>query len=185
MKKSRDEGDNRDAFARVDTGSCDDNVTEWYFAYGSNLCADQMRFRLGRQFEASYADADFHARVVSLPHHRVSFNMLASDGNYYANLVPSRDDAMGVLYSCSPMALKILDEFESGYQRVTTRVFDLEGRVFNSTSYIAEQRYVSFAGRPTFEYLSRIVFGGMAHGIPRDYLLRIENAAGLSVTEAL
>jgi gamma-glutamylcyclotransferase (GGCT)/AIG2-like uncharacterized protein YtfP len=157
----------------------------WYFAYGSNLCPEQMQTRLGVLFLADHSKTNLRPRLVRLPKHRVNFSVLGSDGGYYANIVPAQEDVLGVIYRCTSLALEKLDSYEVGYERNIMRVFDAEDQAFDAAVYIVGQENVSNAGSPHFEYLSKILQGGMHHGLPADYLRSIQVTAGLSMPKVV
>lgn len=151
----------------------------WYFAYGSNLLVDQMRNRLGAEFVAEQASEavtcepttiDLAPRVVKLPNHCVDFSMLSTNGQHYANIVPADQDALGVIYRCSSRGFELLDTFEAGYLRVIKQVYDTAGQAYDAMVYVAKPESLSASGKPSVEYLSRILQGGRAHRLPQEYL---------------
>jgi gamma-glutamylcyclotransferase (GGCT)/AIG2-like uncharacterized protein YtfP len=148
-----------------------------YFAYGSNLWPEQMHARLGELFKENELPTGFQSRVATLPHHRVNFSMLGSDGSYYANVVPAQGEVLGVLYHLNPRALEILDLFEGGYQRQLMQVYDATNTEFEAVVYVAKTESLTESGKPDFEYLQRILRGGMHHGLPVAYLRSIEETA--------
>jgi gamma-glutamylcyclotransferase (GGCT)/AIG2-like uncharacterized protein YtfP len=156
----------------------------WYFAYGSNLCVEQIRIRLGTHVFDHQGNEELRPRLAKLPNHQVDFSMLASDGHYYANLAPSLGEVIGVLYRCDSIALLKLDVFEDGYHRRCVTVFDATGQAYDAEVYVARPENVVTSGKPTPEYLNRILRGGLSHGVPMDYLLCLEMLAGRSVTNS-
>ncbi len=77
----------------------------WYFAYGSNIDANQMKERIGR-----YPD-----RVLGiLRNWRLEFNKASAKvpGAGFANIMPCPGDAVeGVLYLLSEEELRRLDHY--------------------------------------------------------------------------
>ena len=170
---------NQDAGSEVKSNIAMDH---WYFAYGSNLLLEQMRNRLGAEFVADQANdpeiteqatTDLGPRMVTLPKHRVDFSMLSTNGLYYANLVPADEDALGVIYRCSNRGMELLDTFEAGYQRVIKQVHDATGQAYDAMVYVAKPESYSKSGKPSIEYLNRILQGGRAHQLPEEYLEKI------------
>jgi hypothetical protein len=94
-------------------------MDEWYFAYASNLWADQMTARTG-----PLVQGDEPPRVARLPDHRLVFNMQGEDGQVYANVESPGDGVIGVLYRCGPSTLNKLDAYERGYDRCRVLVTD-------------------------------------------------------------
>ena len=144
-----------------------------YFAYGSNLWIDQMAARLG----PFRADAE-PPRLARLPGYRVAFNMRGENGQVYANIVRPGDHVLGVIYSCDSQALEKLDEFETGYRRERVEVVDESGASVEVVTYMAEPENVMDGGKPSAEYVQRILRGGRQHGLPEAYLRMIETLAG-------
>lgn len=147
-------------------------MDHWYFAYGSNLLIEQMRNRLVTEFVAEQASELGH-RMVTLPKHRIDFSMLSNNGQYYANVVPADEDVLGVIYRCSSRGLELLDTFETGYQRVIKQVYDAAGQAYDAMVYVAKPESFSISGKPSPEYLNRILQGGRAHQLPEEYLNKI------------
>jgi hypothetical protein len=76
----------------------------WYFAYGSNLDAEQKEARTGKIREA---------RRCRAPGYRFAFNKRGVDGSAKANIMPSSgSETWGVVYRCSSDALKEMDRWE-------------------------------------------------------------------------
>jgi gamma-glutamylcyclotransferase len=143
----------------------------WYFAYGSNLSGEQMALRTHREY------ASDRRRAARLPGYRLAFNMLADDGAIYANIMPAGESVLGVLYRCEESALKLLDLFESGYQRQQLMVVDEQGSEVSAVVYVALPETVIAAGRPCAAYLERIVSGARSHGLPGDYISMVMSLA--------
>src|SRR5260370_41907347 len=93
-----------------------------YFAYGSNLCLDQMAARPG-----PIGHGDDRPRLVRLPDHRLVFNMQAEDGQVFANVERPGEGVIGVIYRCTPAGLDKLDVYECGYERRRGLVTDEGG----------------------------------------------------------
>ena len=142
-------------------------LTIYYFAYGSNLWTQQMVRRIG-----PIDRNDGWPRRASLAGYRVVFNMQGEDGNVYANIEPAAESVvLGVVYRCTPDVLKIMDQYESGYERRQVTVISENGERLEVTTYIALTGHVTtVATAPTDEYLQRIVRGAAEHGIPEAYI---------------
>lgn len=148
-----------------------------YFAYGSNLWLEQMNTRLGDLLNEKERSAILQPRVATLPHHRLNFSMIGSNGSYYANVVPDQGEVLGVIYQLNSRALEILDAFEAGYQRQLMLVYDATNTAYEVVVYVANTVSYTESGKPDFGYLQRILRGGRHHGLPGDYLRQIEIAA--------
>ena len=121
-------------------------------------------------------------RRATLPGYRLVFNMLGEDGNVYANIEAATESTvLGVVYRCTPEALRIMDQYESGYERRQLAVISEAGEPFEVTTYVAlTDRVSEVATAPTDEYLKRIVFGAREQELPDTYIREvISNAHNL------
>jgi cation transport regulator ChaC len=144
----------------------------WYFAYGSNLCVGQMLRRTGPIGEGEDSPC-----VARLPGYRLFFNMQGDDGSVYANILQPGDGVIGVLYRCSVTALACLDAYEEGYDRRWVLVTLESGATREAMAYVARPECTSSGGRPSPEYLGRILRGARGHGLPEAYIRSIEAQA--------
>jgi len=134
-----------------------------YFAYGSNLDADQMRSR------CPSAIPRFKAR---LDHHRLDFTHYSKrwQGGAADVVAHIGSEVWGLVYEMSDRELRVLDGFESGYERVQLDVID-DGRALHpvtSYSVVFKQRFA-----PTDLYLGKILAWGEHWQFPADYLERL------------
>lgn len=137
----------------------------WYFAYGSNLLADQMIERTG-----AIGHAEHPPRIARLAGYRLVFQTLEECGPAFANIHCSDDEVHGVVYRCNPAQLNTLDVYESGYERLVISVSDPQGEVLEAVAYIVSPALPARFGRPSEEYLERIVSGARQHGLPEPYI---------------
>jgi cation transport regulator ChaC len=144
-------------------------MNQWYFAYGSNLWIDQMAARTGPM-----GQGDDRPRVARLQDHRLVFNMQGEGGQVYANVVRPGDGVLGVIYCCSRAALDKLDAYERGYDRQRLLVTDEDGVTLEAVVYVAKADRIARVGKPSEEYLERIVRGARQHGLPESYIREIE-----------
>jgi gamma-glutamylcyclotransferase len=137
----------------------------WYFAYGSNLWIDQMIARTG-----AIGHPDHPPRVVCLENHRLVFQPLEIGGSAYANILAPGDGVVGVAYRCSEADLEKLDRFEGGYDRQPVAVSDQHGDVLAAVAYVIKPALAITIGKPSAEYLKKIVTGARQHGLPEEYI---------------
>lgn len=135
-------------------------VNLYYFAYGSNLDADQMRER---------CPSSRVTRPARLADHRLEFTHRSSRwGGGAADVVSARGSVVwGVVYALHPDDVARLDRFERGYDRIELCVHtppDAETRAF---SYSVHNKG---SYRPTRLYRDKMIAWGTRHGLPRDYL---------------
>ena len=144
----------------------------WYFAYGSNLCVEQMLRRTGPIGEGKDSPC-----VARLPGYRLVFNMQGDDGLVYANIIQPGDGVIGVLYRCSAAALASLDAYEEGYGRRPVLVTLEGGATREAMAYVARPECTANGGVPSPEYLGIIIRGARRHGLPEAYIRSIEAQA--------
>ena len=129
-----------------------------YFAYGSNLDADQMSER------CPGSRVRFRAR---LPHHRLDFthySMRWSGGA--ADVVPQNGSVVwGVVYQ--RVNLQELDRFERGYERILIGVLDDGDRLHDAISYSVRDKS---RFPPTDEYMAKMLRWAERWQFPEDYL---------------
>ncbi len=144
-----------------------------YFAYGSNLCPEQMMRRTG-------VGAGQRAWLAG---YRLAFNKRGWDGTGKANLVPRvQGRVWGVVYRCSPAALAVLDDYEglsSGdYVRAPVHVELDAGPVrIPAITYLAGAAFLDDTLVPAPAYLARVLDGARHQGLPEVYQRLIQAAA--------
>ena len=147
-------------------------MSERYFAYGSNLCIEQMVERTGPIRQG----AD-RPKIVRLPNYHLIFNVQGDDGQVYANLKSPGHGVLGVIYCCSAKMLLKMDQFEKGYERRHVRVVLENGAELNAVTYVANVAPSETVIPPSPNYLQRILRGARQHGLPDSYIKEIETMA--------
>lgn len=149
-------------------------MTQWYFAYGSNMLREQMMARTGLPNAC-----DPPPRKAWLDNYQLRFTMRAEDGEFYANIATPGRGVTGVLYACTDATLEVLDEYERGYARHGVTVSDADERCYTATTYIALPQFVAPEGKPSKAYLEKILTGAHEHGLSPQYMASIEAAASI------
>ncbi|MGH9786688.1 MAG: gamma-glutamylcyclotransferase family protein [Terriglobia bacterium] len=144
------------------------------FQYGSNLDPEQKEARTGPIREA---------RPGRLPGYRLAFNKHATDGGVYANIVQEpAQEVWGVVYRCTPDAVRLMDEREGvpdgHYRRVEVTVRLETGELTEAMTYVAGHRFLCPEGRPNQEYLNRILRGARHHELPEAWIKVVKEIAG-------
>jgi gamma-glutamylcyclotransferase (GGCT)/AIG2-like uncharacterized protein YtfP len=150
-----------------------DVTDRWYFAYGSNLSAEQKELRTGTIREV---------RVARLDGHRIAFNKRGIDGTGKANIVQDAAGTVwGVIYRCSAAALDDMDVNEGvaggHYLRTDVRVRCESGDRMDAVAYIAGDTFVDDSLAPSGQYLDTILRGARQHHLPEDHIREIKRAA--------
>lgn len=132
-----------------------------YFAYGSNLDAEQMEQR------CPSARVRFTAE---LPDHRLGFTYFSRRWRGgAADLLPEQGSSIwGVVYELACAELPLLDGFEAGYHRIGLAVRRTGGRLEDVLSYTVRGEKGSFP--PTPAYRDKMLRWGMHWKLPESYL---------------
>jgi gamma-glutamylcyclotransferase len=147
-------------------------MTEWYFAYGSNLWIEQMTERTGPIGQGAHAP-----RIARLDSFRLVFNMHGNDRQVFANIMSPGEGVLGVVYRCSSEALRKLDAYEEGYERGYIEVVLENGEKLNAVTYFAKTTHVGDCSQPSAAYLQRILKGARQHGLSDAYIRGLEAMA--------
>jgi len=132
-----------------------------YFAYGSNLDAEQMRERCPSsqmRFTAELRD------------HRLGFSYFSRRWRGgAADLVPAKGCSIwGVVYELAEAELPLLDRFEAGYQRIGLPVCRDGGELHDVLSYTV--RGAKGSCQPTPAYRDKMLRWGRHWNFPDGYL---------------
>ncbi len=141
---------------------------ELYFAYGSNLDAEQVTSRCGNSG---------HVRQVSigyLPNHKLAFTQYYKDwGGGVADVVKSPNDSVwGILYELSRECLELLDKYEgypNDYTRTKQTIIALDRRAHPAWVYSVLRKDGDFIA-PSQKYIDIIKRTAEESGFPKDYL---------------
>lgn len=148
----------------------------WYFAYGSNLLAEQIVRRTG-----PLGTGDWSPRIARLAGYRLTFQHLTADGPAYANILVRRgSEVRGALYRCAAAGLDVLDRYERGYDRQIVRVVDAAGETLEAMAYVMQPGPAVRDGKPSGVYLDKIITGARQHGLPEGYIAEILASAATS-----
>jgi len=150
----------------------DDSGRFWYFAYGSNMWADQVRRRLG---------CVPPSRRARLKGWRLAFNKRSTKPTdvVFANIVPDAGgEVWGAAYDMPAGLLDEMDRWEGeGYRREEATVTDDAGRTLAAVAYVARQGFILPEQPPTDAYLKRILAGAREQELPEEYIASILAAA--------
>jgi gamma-glutamylcyclotransferase len=143
-------------------------MESWYFAYGSNLCVNQMIARTGTLWNAGNSP-----KIACLANHRLAFQQLDTAEVAFANIQSPGNGVLGVVYRCSPNDLAKLDRYEVGYERQPIVVTLEHGEILTAVTYVMQPALAARHGKPIAHYLETIVSGARGHGLPPEYISRI------------
>jgi gamma-glutamylcyclotransferase (GGCT)/AIG2-like uncharacterized protein YtfP len=137
-----------------------------YFAYGSNLDAEQLARR------CPSSRGLYRAR---LPDHRLDFTHFSRRwvGGVADVLLHSGEEVWGAVYELAEADLARLDRYEAGYDRVVLRVEADDGALHQAVSYTVTVKHFF---PPTETYVERMLRGGERWKLPAQYLERLRSA---------
>lgn len=139
-----------------------------YFAYGSNMAAEQMD---------AWCEGHVCKGAARLPGRALEFRRRSVRWGAGAADIVEREgsETWGVLYEIPDSALEALDEKESngvGYRRIEVEVEHGDDWV-TAWAYEVIHRADSEV-RPRDEYLGLLLSGGREWDLPEDYLTELE-----------
>ena len=134
-----------------------------YFAFGSNLDAEQMAQR------CPGCRPLFAARLDG---HRIAFTRPSRFwGGGAADILPAPGERVwGAVYELGETHLERLDRYENGYERVALEVRAARGALCAATSYRVLQKSDL---RPSRVYLGKMLRWGERWGLPASYLAKL------------
>lgn len=140
------------------------------FAYGSNMSSARLRARV--------PSAQFIA-VATLPEHRLAFHKVGwkdgsgkCDAHYTGS---SGDNVIGVVFELLDAEKSDLDRIEglrAGYDEKKVEVVTSTEQTLSAQMYFATNIDPSL--KPYHWYKKHVLFGAQEHGLPPDYIVRIE-----------
>ena len=147
---------------------------ELYFAYGSNMLEQRLKYRVGSA--EFFSNAWIHG-------YEVRFHKISIDDSGKADLVQTgnpEDIVHGVVYQFDPDHWHALDKHEGaignnpGYDRAAIQIHT-DSETFNVTTYLARRARIDESLKPYIWYLELIRCGAEQRGLPEDYRRKIEN----------
>jgi len=156
--------------ARMYEPTTDGDGCTWYFAYGSNMQRATFEGRRGmRPRQRTWG---------RLAGYRLCFDLPVGPGERgVANVViDSAECVCGVLYLLTPEDLERLDRTEGVpngyYRRVEVDVVDCDGVTVRAWTYASA--FATTGRKPSARYLGLLLEGAREHGLPGDYVARLE-----------
>ena len=144
-------------------------------AYGSNL----HPFRRAQRVRSVKP-----VGVVPMPGKRLAFHKRSQDGSGKCLFYEpgGRDDIMyGVVfefYSAEKSKLDDLEGLDNGYNEQLV-AFPLNGETYQSYIYVDASTHIDASLNPYGWYKKMVVLGARYHGLPREYIARIEAVASV------
>jgi len=139
-----------------------------YFAYGSNMSSRRLR---GRVPSAKAI------RIGYIQGYRLTFDKVSADGSGKCDAEETgnpQDRIFGVIYEIPAEEKGALDEAEGlghGYEERTVTVFTDSGEQAAVTYYATNKDKQL---RPYGWYKAHVLAGAREHGLPKDYIAKIE-----------
>ncbi len=145
---------------------------DWYFAYGSNLCLQQMRMRT--DFQGKYF-------TCKLSDYKLVFNKRSfrTPGKSFANIIPCPGlEVWGVAYSCSIELIDRLDAHEyvaqKNYVHHGIRVLSKSGESFRALTYVAGSDFICTKSSPAVDYVKLMINSARFHNLPENYIFLLQ-----------
>jgi gamma-glutamylcyclotransferase len=145
-----------------------------YFAYGSNMCTGRLRAR-DRVPSAEFVRTAKLAAHVFRFHKRSKKDCSAKADAYFTG--NAEDVVWGVVFKVNPAEKPQLDEAEGlgyGYAEKEVKVIDVDGKGRWAVMYVAEKPHIQEELCPYTWYKRFVIEGARQHGLPADYVARIE-----------
>lgn len=138
-----------------------------YFAYGSNMRTERLRFR---------TPGCTVIAVATLVGHELRFHKSSKDGSAKCDAFLtgiSTDLVVGILFSIPGSQKAALDRAEglgNGYEEATITVMTVEGKAVDAVTYLASEAAIDDKLKPYQWYKDFVESGAKEHGIPDAYL---------------
>ncbi len=145
----------------------------YYFAYGSNMNAEQMQSRGARPLSVV---------VAKLPDHAIAFHGYSKtwDGAVETVVSAPGHEVWGVIYKLTFSDANSLDSWQDvrldgtgAYFLFPTSVIDTEGRAQSVLLY--KKDVLEAPQKPSREYLDFIIQGALERGLPSSYIEELRN----------
>jgi hypothetical protein len=141
------------------------------FAYGSNMLTRRLRER---------TPSARRIGVARLPGHSLMWHKIGRDGSAKCDVLETRqpeDMVWGVLFEIAASERPLLDQAEGlgrGYGHKTVEVLADDGAVAAGVYYATD---IDRTLLPFDWYLAFVLEGAQEHGLPADYVQKIESVA--------
>lgn len=138
-----------------------------YFAYGSNMRTERLRFRTPG------------CKVIgpaTLVGHELRFHKSSKDGSAKCDAFltgVSTDLVVGILFSIPGSQKAALDKAEglgNGYEEATITVMTVDGKAVDAVTYLASEGAIDDKLKPYQWYKAFVESGAKEHGIPDAYV---------------
>jgi len=140
-----------------------------YFAYGSNMSTRRFKARVPSARAVS---------VAMLRGHRLEFHKIGKDGSAKCDVActgASADVVCGGVFAIPSSEKSMLDGIEglgNGYAEKDVVVLSESGEAFEAVTYYATN--IDGSLKPRDWYVEHVLRGAREHGLPIEYISRIE-----------
>ncbi len=144
-----------------------------YFAYGSNLHPARLGVRI--------PSARFVC-VATLPGYCLYFHKRGRDGSAKCNAgytAGATDRVIGAVYQMNVCEKARLDACEAGYRTEEIVLISQRGGPISAFTYSAELSHIDDALHPYTWYKRLVIEGAKYHGLPLEYVRRIDQVCAL------
>jgi len=140
-----------------------------YFAYGSNMLIERLRERVKSAKDPV---------CVTLPGYELRFHKVSSDGSGKCNIIGPGIEGVcvrGVVFDIQENEIPALDRAEGvglGYRKETLKI-TIDGTVFDTLVYLAEEDSIDNSLAPYRWYHDLVLAGAEQNRLPGDYLAQL------------
>src|ERR1041385_3239646 len=148
-----------------------------YFAYGSNMSTARLKAR---------APSAARQGLAELRGHDLRFHKRGTDGSGKADAFLTgrpEDVVWGVLFDLSEADLSAVDSAEGEGEHYERRPVDVRtesGSTVRPWTYLALEKRIAPSLRPLPGYMDHVLRGGREHGLPAEYIRRLESVECMS-----
>ena len=160
----------------------DDSI--YYFAFGSSMSSAVMRSRLGWKGDGDKFLQLTSPRAAKLKGFKLTYSLVTPNNGSpeaQANIVEDAQASVeGVVYRLSAQTLDFLDYNQSASTRRSVKVLvtDEKGKEIGVDAQAYVSASVGESGRPTREYLRKMLEGAREHNLPQEYVSSLERMTG-------
>lgn len=172
VERTSKPGPRRGAASPLASGACLRRVL--LFAYGSNMCPGKL---------ALATEGAVFVDIGLLVGHDIRFHKKSDDGSGKADAFATGDPAhvvWGALFDVPESSWASLVDSDRGYDEKTVEVATPAAAKISCRTFLARPQRIEAGLKPYLWYKRYVVEGARSHGLPPEYVERLEAAESLS-----